>query len=154
MVSASKLNENLELKSSPARSETEIVALLGGGFDGDGRGNLAVGLLNIAGSAVLGNLQSAFNEIGTAFGLDELRVFPTIISDNPEAGKSSSSVELAAEAGVDITNRISVSALKILTADDPFQFGINYRLKDKIRLRGSTNFDDDNRGVIEYQRRF
>ncbi|MGB3757831.1 MAG: translocation/assembly module TamB domain-containing protein, partial [Rivularia sp. (in: cyanobacteria)] len=151
---ASKLNENLELKSSPARSETEIVALLGGGFDGDGRGNLAVGLLNIAGSAVLGNLQSAFNNIGTAFGLDELRVFPTIISDNPEAGKSSSSVELAAEAGVDITNRISVSALKILTADDPFQFGINYRLKDKIRLRGSTNFDDDTRGAIEYQRRF
>ena len=152
--SASKLNENLELKSSPSRSETEIVALLGGGFDADGSGNLAVGLLNIAGSAVLGNLQGAFNDIGTAFGLDELRVFPTIISDNPEAGKSSSSVELAAEAGVDITDKISVSALKILTADDPFQFGINYRLKDKIRLRGSTNFDDDNRGVIEYQRRF
>ncbi len=151
---ASKLNENLELKSSPARSETEIVALLGGGFDADGRGNLALGLLNIAGSAVLGNLQGAFNDIGTAFGLDELRVFPTIISDNPEAGKSSSSVELAAEAGVDITDKISVSALKILTADDPFQFGINYRLKDKIRLRGSTNFDDDSRGVIEYQRRF
>ncbi|MDY6901782.1 MAG: translocation/assembly module TamB domain-containing protein, partial [Cyanobacteriota bacterium] len=151
---ASKLNENLELKSSPARSETEIVALLGGGFDGDGRGNLAVGLLNIAGSAVLGNLQSAFNEIGTAFGLDELRVFPTIISDNPEAGKSSSSVELAAEAGVDITDKISVSALKILTADDPFQFGINYRLKDRIRLRGSTNFNDDNRAVVEYQKRF
>jgi translocation and assembly module TamB len=151
---ASKLNENLELKSSPARSETEIVALLGGGFDGNGGGNLAVGLLNIAGSAVLGNLQGAFNQIGTAFGLDELRVFPTIISDNPEAGKSSSSVELAAEAGVDITDKISVSALKILTADDPFQFGINYRLKDKIRLRGSTNFEDDSRGVIEYQRRF
>ena len=152
--SASKIDNNLELQSSPARSETEIVALLGGGFDGKGRGSSAVGLLNIAGSAVLGNLHSAFNEIGTAFGLDELRIFPTIISDNPGAGNSSSSVELAAEAGVDITDKISVSALKILTADDPFQFGINYRLKDKIRLRGSTNFDDDNRAVIEYQRRF
>jgi translocation and assembly module TamB len=150
---ASKLDKNLELKSSPARSETEIVALLGGGFDSEG-GNSTVGLLNIAGSAVLGNLQTTFNQIGTAFGLDELRVFPTIISDNPEAGKSSSSVELAAEAGVDITNKISVSALKILTADDPFQFGINYRLKDNIRLRGSTNFDDDNRAVVEFQRRF
>ena len=150
---ASKLNENLELKSSPARENNEIVALLGGGFDSEG-GNSTVGLLNIAGSAVLGNLQTTFNQIGTAFGLDELRVFPTIISDNPEAGKSSSSVELAAEAGVDITNRISVSALKILTADDPFQWGINYRLKDKIRLRGSTNFDDDSRAIIEYQNRF
>ncbi|MEO1760691.1 MAG: translocation/assembly module TamB domain-containing protein [Cyanobacteria bacterium J06629_18] len=151
---ASKLDKNLELKSSPARSETEIIALLGGGFDGQGRGNSAVGLLNIAGSAVFGNLQTAFDEIGTAFGLDELRVFPTIISDNPEAGKSTSSVELAAEAGVDITEKISVSALKILTADDPFQFGINYRLEDKIRLRGSTNFNDDNRAVIEFQKRF
>ncbi|AFY57034.1 hypothetical protein Riv7116_4615 [Rivularia sp. PCC 7116] len=151
---ASKINENLELKSSPARTETEIVALLGGGFDGEGRASSAVGLLNIAGSAVFGNLQTAFNEIGTAFGLDELRIFPTIISDNPDAGKSNSTVELAAEAGVDVTNRISVSALKILTADDPFQFGINYRLKDRIRLRGSTNFDDDSRAVIEYQRRF
>ncbi|MBV6626819.1 MAG: translocation/assembly module TamB domain-containing protein [Rivularia sp. (in: Bacteria)] len=151
---ASKINENLELKSSPARTETEIVALLGGGFDGEGRASSAVGLLNIAGSAVFGNLQTAFNEIGTAFGLDELRVFPTIISDNPDAGKSNSTVELAAEAGVDVTDKISISALKILTADDPFQFGINYRLKDRIRLRGSTNFDDDSRAVIEYQRRF
>ncbi len=151
---ASKLNENLELKSSPARSETEIVALLGGGFDSEGGGNSTLGLLNIAGSAVLGNFQTTFNQIGTAFGLSELRIFPTIISDNPEAGKSSLSVELAAEAGVDITNRISVSALKILTADDPFQWGINYNFKDNIRLRGSTNFSDDNRAVVEYQRRF
>lgn len=152
--SASKLNENLELKSSPARSETEIVALLGGGYYGEGRANSTLGLLNIAGSAVLGNFQTTFNQIGTAFGLSELRIFPTIISDNPEAGKSSLSVELAAEAGVDITNRISISALKILTADDPFQWGINYRLKDNVRLRGSTNLDNDNRAVIEYQRRF
>ncbi|MEB3217156.1 MAG: translocation/assembly module TamB domain-containing protein [Nostocales cyanobacterium 94392] len=151
---ASKLNENLELKSSPARSETEIVALLGGGYDGEGKANSTLGLLNIAGSAVLGNFQTTFNQIGTAFGLNELRIFPTIISDNPEAGKSSLSLELAAEAGVDITNRISISALKLLTADDPFQWGINYRLKDNIRLRGSTNLDDDNRAVIEYQRRF
>lgn len=144
----------MELKSSPARSETEIVALLGGGFDNEGRANSTLGLLNIAGSAVLGNFQTTFDQIGTAFGLNELRIFPTIISDNPEAGKSSLSVELAAEAGVDITNRISISALKLLTADDPFQWGINYNLKDNIRLRGSTNFDDDNRAVIEYQRRF
>ncbi|MCJ8278890.1 MAG: translocation/assembly module TamB domain-containing protein, partial [Rivularia sp. ALOHA_DT_140] len=44
--SASKLDKNLELKSSPARSETEIVALLGGGFDGEGGGDLGLGLLN------------------------------------------------------------------------------------------------------------
>ncbi|MHC5826409.1 MAG: translocation/assembly module TamB domain-containing protein, partial [Nostoc sp.] len=55
---ASKLNENLELTSSPSRSQNEIVALLGGGFvDTQGRGDSTLGLINIAGSAVLNNFQ-------------------------------------------------------------------------------------------------
>ncbi|WP_017316983.1 translocation/assembly module TamB [Mastigocladopsis repens] len=154
--SASKLDENLELRSSPVRNETEIVALLGGGFvDTQERGNdTTLGLINIAGSAVLNNLQEPLNQIGTALGLSELRLFPTIISDTLEAGRSSSSLELAAEAGLDITQRISVSTLKILTNSDPFQWGINYRLNDEVRLRATTNFNDDNRGIIEYQKRF
>ncbi|WP_143855730.1 translocation/assembly module TamB domain-containing protein, partial [Nostoc sp. 'Peltigera membranacea cyanobiont' 232] len=41
---ASKLNENLELTSSPSRSQNEIVALLGGGFvDTQGRGDSTLG---------------------------------------------------------------------------------------------------------------
>ncbi|MEM7552747.1 MAG: translocation/assembly module TamB domain-containing protein [Cyanobacteria bacterium P01_A01_bin.84] len=152
---ASKLNENLELISSPARSETEIVALLGGGFvDTQGRGNSTLGLINIAGSAVFNNFQTAFSDIGTAFGLSELRIFPTLISEDLEAGKSSSSLEIAAEGGIDITPKISVSGIKILTATDPFQWGLNYRIDNQFRLRGSTNFFDDNRAVLEYQRRF
>ncbi|QLE54574.1 translocation/assembly module TamB [Nostoc sp. TCL26-01] len=154
---ASRLNESLELRSSPARSETEIVALLGGGFvDTQGRGDSTLGLINIAGSAVFNNFQSAFNQIGNAFGLSEFRIFPTVISDNPEAGSSrgSSSIELAAEAGVDISTKLSVSSIKILTANDPFQWGINYRINDKFRVRASTNLDDDSRAVIEYQTRF
>ncbi|KAF3885682.1 MULTISPECIES: translocation/assembly module TamB [Nostocales] len=153
---ASQLDKNLELVSSPARSQTEIVALLGGGFiDTQGRGgDSTLGLINIAGSAVLNNLQGPLNQLGTALGLSELRVFPTILSDNPEAGRNSSSLELAAEAGIDITRRISVSGLKILTTGDPVQWGVNYRLNDSIRLRGTTNFSDDNRAVVEYQKRF
>ncbi|GAA6618600.1 translocation/assembly module TamB domain-containing protein [Scytonema sp. NUACC26] len=153
---ASQLDKNLELVSSPARSQTEIVALLGGGFiDTQGRsGDSTLGLINIAGSAVLNNLQGPLNQLGTALGLSELRIFPTILSDNPEAGRNSSSLELAAEAGVDITRRISVSGLKILTTGDPVQWGVNYRLNDSIRLRGTTNFSDDNRAVVEFQKRF
>jgi translocation and assembly module TamB len=156
---ASRLNETLELRSSPARSETELVALLGGGFvDTQGRGDSTLGLINIAGSAVFGNFQSAFNQIGNAFGLSELRVFPTLISDNPEAsnnsGRSGSSIELAAEAGVDISNKLSISSIKILTANDPFQWGINYRINDKFRVRASTNLEDDSRAVVEFQSRF
>ncbi|MUH00518.1 hypothetical protein F7734_52915 [Scytonema sp. UIC 10036] len=153
---ASQLDKNLELVSSPARSQTEIVALLGGGFiDTQGRGgDSTLGLINMAGSAVLNNLQGPLNQLGTALGLSELRIFPTILSDNPEAGRNSSSLELAAEAGVDITRRISVSGLKILTTGDPVQWGVNYRLNDSIRLRGTTNFSDDNRAVVEFQKRF
>jgi translocation and assembly module TamB len=152
---ASKLNENLELTSSPSRSETEIVALLGGGFvDNEGRGDSTLGLINIAGSAVFNNFQSAFNQIGNAFGLSEFRIFPTIISDNPEAGRSNSTLELAAEAGVDLSPKVSVSSIKILTADDPFQWGINYRINNQVRVRASTNLEDDSRAVVEYQTRF
>ncbi|MEH1965679.1 translocation/assembly module TamB domain-containing protein [Nostoc sp.] len=152
---ASKLNENLELTSSPSRSQTEIVALLGGGFvDTQGRGDSTLGLINIAGSAVFNNFQSAFNQIGSTFGLSELRIFPTVISENPEAGRSSSTLELAAEAGVDISSKISVSSIKILTTNDPFQWGINYRINDEFRVRASTNLTDDSRAVVEYQTRF
>ncbi|MEH1933177.1 MAG: translocation/assembly module TamB domain-containing protein [Nostoc sp.] len=152
---ASKLNENIELTSSPSRSQTEIVALLGGGFvDTQGRGDSTLGLINIAGSAVFNNFQSAFNQIGSTFGLSELRIFPTVISENPEAGRSSSTLELAAEAGVDISSKISVSSIKILTTNDPFQWGVNYRINDEFRVRASTNLSDDSRAVVEYQTRF
>ncbi|MEH1978162.1 MAG: translocation/assembly module TamB domain-containing protein [Nostoc sp.] len=152
---ASKLNENLELTSSPSRSQTEIVALLGGGFvDAQGRADSTLGLINIAGSAVFNNFQSTFNQIGSTFGLSELRIFPTVISENPEAGRSNSTLELAAEAGVDISSKISVSSIKILTTNDPFQWGVNYRINDQFRVRASTNLTDDSRAVVEYQTRF
>ncbi len=152
---ASKLNENLELKSSPTRGETEIVALLGGGFVGtQGRGDSTLGLINIAGSAVFNNFQGAFNQIGNAFGLSELRLFPTVISQNPEAGRNNSTLELAAEAGIDISSRFSISSIKILTASDPFQWGINYRINEQFRIRASTNLSNDSRAVVEYENRF
>ncbi|MDJ0616009.1 MAG: translocation/assembly module TamB domain-containing protein [Calothrix sp. MO_192.B10] len=150
------LNENLVLKSTPARTQTEIVALLGSGISQNQETNdSTLELINIAGSAVFNNFQRSFNQIGSAFGLSELRIFPTVITENPRAGRrSSSSLELAAEAGIDITSRISASSIKILTTDDPMQWGVNYRINDEFRLRGSTNFFDDNRAVLEYQRRF
>lgn len=152
---ASQLNDVLELTSSPTRSQTEIVALLGGGLlGGQGGRDTSLDLINIAGSAVFSNLQSAFNKIGSAFGLTELRIFPTILSQNPEAGRNNSTLELAAEAGIDISPKVSVSNIKILTAKDPSQWGINYRLSERFRIRASTNLEDDSRAVVEFQMRF
>ena len=145
----------MRLKSNPSRSEAQIVTLLGGGFiDTKERGDIKLGLINIAGSAVFSNFQGAFNQIGDAFGLSELRIFPTILSQRPKAGKSNSSLELALEAGIDISPKFSLSTIKILTASDPLQWGINYRINNELRLRSSTNLTDDSRAVIEFERKF
>ncbi|MFQ4146766.1 translocation/assembly module TamB domain-containing protein [Chlorogloeopsis sp. ULAP02] len=151
---ASQLNQHLELTSNPSRSQTEIVALLGGSFvETFGRGDTTLGLVNLAGSAL--NLQRTFNQIGNAFGLSELRLFPTITFDDTNTTKkNTSSVDLAMEAGVDVSRSFSVSALKILTSDKPPQFGINYRLNPELRLRTSTDLSGDNRAVLEYENRF
>ncbi len=152
---ASQINQNLQLTSSPTRGQTEIVSLLGGGFiNTGGRGDAELGIINAAGSAVFSNFQSTFNQVATAFGLSELRIFPTVISRYPETGGGNSSIQLAAEAGVDISPRFSASTIKILTTSDPIQWGINYRINPQVRLRASSNFGDDSRAVIEYQTRF
>lgn len=150
---ASQIFDNLVLSSSPSRSESEIVSLIGGGFITTlGRGDSLLGIANLAGSALLTNFQTV---IGNALGLSEFRLFPTLIRDgSKESRGSSSTLGLAAEAAIDITPTISLSALKILTTDDPAQFGVRYRLNDRTLVRGSTDFSGDNRLVIEYEARF
>ncbi|MBD2097215.1 translocation/assembly module TamB domain-containing protein [Trichocoleus sp. FACHB-591] len=146
---ASQLFDNLELKSSPSRSRNEIVGLLGGGFINTlGRGDSTLGLANLAGSALLTNIQGA---IGNALGLSEFRLFPTIVTSEESR---SSTLGLAAEASVDITQNVSASVLRVLTADQPTQFGLRYRLNEEFLLRGSTDLSGDSRAVLEYETRF
>jgi translocation and assembly module TamB len=151
---ASELDRNLQLTSSPPRSEAEIVALIGGGFISTlGQGNGALGLANIAGSALLTNVQGF---IGNALGLSDFRLFPTIsprLNDEKES-RSQSNIDLAMEAGIDLTRSLSFSVLKILTSNEPAQFGLRYRLNNEILLRTSSDFSGDSRVVIEYETRF
>jgi translocation and assembly module TamB len=146
---ASQLFDNLELSSSPNRTRNEIIGLIGGGFvDTLGRGDSTLGIANLAGSALLTNIQGF---IGNALGLSEFRLFPTVSTDED---RRSSTLGLAAETGVDITPGLSASVLKILTSSQPAQFGLRYRISDKVLFRGSTDFFGDNRAVIEYNARF
>jgi translocation and assembly module TamB len=150
---ASQLFDNLELTSDPARSESEIIALLGGGFVNTlGRGDSTLGFANLASSALLGNFQGTVTNIGNAFGLSELRLFPTVITS--ERSRTSSTLGLAAEAGINISRNVSISILRVLTADQPTQFGFNYRVNDTVRLRTSTDLSGDSRAVVEYENRF
>ncbi|MEG4057797.1 MULTISPECIES: translocation/assembly module TamB domain-containing protein [unclassified Microcoleus] len=153
---ASQLAESLELRSSPSRSETEIVALLGGSFVQTlGQGDSTLAIANLAGAGLLNNLQSA---ITNATGLSEFRLFPTRIRGNEVQTASSSSgagsLGLGLEVGFDITRNISASIIRVLSANQPTEFTVRYRLSDKILLRGSSNFQGDNRVTAEYELRF
>ncbi|MEB3336055.1 MAG: translocation/assembly module TamB domain-containing protein, partial [Leptolyngbyaceae bacterium] len=150
---ASQLFDNLELTSSPTRSSSEIIALLGGGFVNTlGRGDSQLALANLAGSAILTQVQGL---IGNALGLSEFRLFPTVITSNEaRTAATTSSFGLAAELGVEITRDLSASILRILTVDQPAQFGLRYRLNDQLLLRTSTDFSGDTKANLEYEIRF
>lgn len=155
---ASQLFNSIELTSSPSRSETEIVALMGGGFvDTLGRSEGFIGIANLAGTALFTSLQTL---VSNAIGFSDFRIFPTVITDEDreeEGGgdvQTTSTLALAAELGVRLTNELSVSALQLLTVEEPTQYNLRYQLDDEILLRGSTNFSDDNRIVVEFETRF
>lgn len=149
---ASQIFDNLELTSDPNRSQNEIIALIGGGFvDTLGRGDSTLGLANLAGSAILGNFQGTFSRLGNAIGLDELRLFPTVTTSEESRN---STLGLAAEGNVDLSNNLSVSVLRILTTNEPTQFGLSYRLSDRVRLRASTNLNAESLAIFEYQNSF
>jgi len=144
-------NRVVTLSSRPSRSETEIIALLGGGLTQGFQGDGAVGLANLAGTTFLGNLQRT---IGNTLGLSEFRIFPTLIPTEKEGEITGSTLGLAAEAGIDITDKISFSVLSIFEAEQPLQYSLRYRLSDEILLRGSTNFSDNETLTIEFQTSF
>jgi translocation and assembly module TamB len=146
---ASRLSESLHLMSEPARSESEIVALLGGGFMNTlGRGDTTLAIANLAGSALLSPVESFLSQ---ALGLSEFRLFPTAITRD---GTRSSTLGLAAEAGFDVTGKISFSVLRVLTDNQPAQFGLRYRLNNETLLRGTTDLSGDSRATVEYEIRF
>ena len=148
---ASQIANTIELTSSPPRSQTQILSLLGGGFvDTLGRGNSTLGLANLAGSALFGSLNSEFNE---AFPLGEIRLFPTqIIDDDQERTLRDA---LAGELAINVTDRFSLSVLKVLNIGDiPAQVGIRYNFNENVVLRSSSNFNKESRTVLEYELRF
>jgi len=115
----------------------------------------------IQASVVLGALAGDADEsvlaplerFGEAIGLDEFRLSPTFIpSDQRKEGEDV--LGLAAEAGIDLSDRLSFSVLTIFNSDQPLQYGLRYRLNDNTVLRGATDFSGDNRAAIEYNLRF
>lgn len=150
--SASQINNNLVLTSEPRRTEAEIIGLLGGSYVGLlGQGDPLFGITAIASSALFGRFQGAITQLGQVIGLSELRIFPAIV---PSAATDVPELGLAVEGIVDIGSNLSVSASRVFGVDDPFRFGLLYRVSDQLRVRGSTDLDLDTRIQIEFESRF
>lgn len=142
---ASQIVDNLELTSNPSRSQSEIIALLGGSFV------QTLGLTNLAGSALLRNFQGTVTNIGNAIGVSELRLFPTFITSEES---QAATLGLAAEVGIDISPNVFASVIQVLAANQYTQFGLSYRINNSLRLRAATDFFGESRAVVEYENQF
>ena len=156
--------ENLELSSSPPRSEDELIVLLGGGFadavrstvgsiagqDGDGFS----GLINLVGGSLLTRVQDV---VVNTLNVSEFSIFPVTAASRTQSNEDNENetgLDIGATIGVDVTQNASVSFTKILTDDTDPEIGLNYRLTDALTVRGATNFDDVNQFLLEYEIRF
>ncbi len=149
---ASQLTQRLELTSTPALTQPEIVLLLGGGLVeriGSGE-NIGLGIANLAGANILNTIQDRISDV---FSLSDFRLFPTITKDSAKSS-SNSTFGIAAEVGTEITPKLSTSVFKILTNSESLYYSLRYRLNDQLLLRGSTNLSGENRAILEFEQRF
>jgi translocation and assembly module TamB len=148
---ASQLTQRLELTSTPARTQPEIVLLLGGAIAErlSSGGDIGLGVISLASSNLLNNLQDRVSDL---FSLSDFRLFPTITKDTKT--NSTSTFGIAAEVGTEITPKISASVFKILTNSESPYYSLRYRISDQVLLRGSTNLFGENRAIVEFEQRF
>jgi translocation and assembly module TamB len=146
---ASQLNDIVELKSSPSRSDTQLVALLGGSVIEGVTGDSTLLLANLASAEIFNEVQRAVTK---ATGLNEFRLYPARLEDNSSSGASA--LGLGLEIGLDITDNVSASLTRVLAGGQPTRLGVNYRVNDKLLLRGETNFQDSSVVRFEYELRF
>ncbi|NWF58293.1 MAG: translocation/assembly module TamB domain-containing protein [Fischerella sp.] len=150
---ASKISENLELTSEPARTQEEIVALLGGSFlNVFGQADpTSIGIATLTSSPFFSAFQGAVSQFAETIGLRSFQVFPTIETN---ARGDASVLSLAAEAAIAISNNASFSVSRVFYANESFRYNLLYELNDQFILRGSTNLSDESRGEIQFETRF
>lgn len=148
-------SRNLQLSSSPPRSDAEIITLLSGNVIGAldvlGSDNALTGIGTFVGSALLNSVRDF---LGDTIPISDVRLFQ---ASEGTGGVNDGGDDIGAEVGFEISPTISVSVLKVLTDDTPFQFNARYRLSDEFTLRGTTSYEDfsDRTGVLlEYETRF
>lgn len=154
---ANAIFDHLTLTSSPSRSQSELVGLIGGGFvtaleSAVNGGNPLQGAVSLFSSPILTRIQDL---VGNTLNLSELRLFPvTSASRLGTEKKGRTGFDIAAEADFGLTRSSTFSVGKILTSPSNPEFGINYRLSNDFSISGRTNLDDINQVFLEYDIRF
>ncbi|ERT08115.1 hypothetical protein M595_1921 [Lyngbya aestuarii BL J] len=147
---ASQINDIIQLKSSPPRSKTQLIALLGGStFEGI-TGDSTLVLANIASAGIFSQIQE---NVLDATGLTEFRLYPARISKS-EGSTASSALGLGIEVGLDVTDNVSVSLSQVLADEQPTQFGVNYRVNDNLLIRGAAGLGGESEIRFEYEVQF
>jgi translocation and assembly module TamB len=143
---ASQASSLISLTSTPNRSQDEIFLLLGNGL-----GRISPdesGLLNFAGSTAITYVQDIVSDL---LGLSDFRIYPALTRTEQS---TASTLGVAAEIGLDLNKNVSASVFKILTSGESPQYSIRYRIDDRLLLRGSSNFSNESRAILEYENRF
>lgn len=147
-VTGSASEPDIDLVSHPFRTETEVLALIGGG---GGAGTLLTGLVPAVGSSLLNPVEQS---LANALGLDELRI--DLASQVATATPQNIALGVGIEAIKDLTPAVSVSVFKNLTDNiQPVLFGVRYRIDDQLVTRLSANENFDNVSFsIQFESRF
>jgi len=144
--------QGVELSSTPPRSDDAIVSLISGGVltalestigSVSGGGDSFQGLIALAGSALLNNIQDI---LGDSLNLSELRLF----SATPQSAQNAGDLDIGGEVGVNLSPNISVSVQKVFTNVTPAVFNVRYRINDNLTLRGVTSYEqfNENTGAL------
>ena len=132
---ATELTDSLTLASDPARSQDELLALLGSNVVS----GLASGsLTQFAGFLGAGSLANFGDDVANALGLQSFSVFPTTDTST----ESTAGIGIGVQASFRLSNRININVLEILNNGNAPQLGVQYRLNNQLQLRGSSNLDD------------
>lgn len=144
----------LELSSTPSRSTTELLALMGGGSIANlNQVGGEVAVASLAGSALFNNLQALIDQVTgnrTSF-----RIFPAVVPPDRQAQSQAPTLAVGAELGFQVNSFTSVSLLQLLTApNDPTRFNLGFQVTEQIRLGGQVSTSGQGTGFIEFRYRF
>lgn len=148
-VTGSSQNPDIQLSSSPPRTQAEILTLIGGGLFQQGGGNPTAAIANLAGGTAIAFLQDL---IGDVFSLSEFNLTPTTASP---VGGTTSSLGFAAEAAIDITKAFSFSVRGVINdPSQPTSYTVRYRVDPNTLVRTTTDLKGNNSASVEFETRF